>query len=237
MCFEFPFNLIRKSTMPFLTRKSWCVLKSWFTSGTGISVVFSSFQSCCHNFKTFGLKIIPLFVFITCDSTAVGIRTLGQAVCWGRRTHNSQFARKIFPLLYNNCFKHQLNIQSSFHCFCLWKVFFNSLMVVSVVTELKSALYMGNFSPRKLQGTGQLSNSKLRHLIGSYIFLLFINRSQFSNHFPEKFAFYFVLFAFCFVIFALCPLKKCSALRKSDSRNFFMYIINCKKVCQHAMVI
>ena len=73
MCFEFPFNLIRKSTMPFLTRKSWCVLKSWFTSGTGISVVFSSFQSCCHNFKTFGLKIIPLFVFITCDSTAVGI--------------------------------------------------------------------------------------------------------------------------------------------------------------------
>ena len=73
MCFEFPFNLICKSTMPFLTRKSWCVLKSWFTSGTGISVVFSSFQSCCHNFKTFGLKIIPLFVFITCESTAVGI--------------------------------------------------------------------------------------------------------------------------------------------------------------------
>ena len=72
MCFEFPFNLIHKSTMPFLTRKSWCVLKSWFTSGTGISVVFSSSQSCCHNFKTFGLKIIPLFVFITCDSTAVG---------------------------------------------------------------------------------------------------------------------------------------------------------------------
>ena len=102
MCFEFPFNLIRKSTMPFLTRKSWCVLKSWFTSGTGISVVFSSFQSCRHNFKTFGLKIIPLFVFITCESTAVGIEHSVKRFCWGRRTHNSQFARKIFPLLYNN---------------------------------------------------------------------------------------------------------------------------------------
>lgn len=188
--------------------------------------------------RLLGSKLSPcLFLLLVLWFYSCRHRTLGQAVCWGRRTHNSQFARKIFPLLYNNCFKHQLNIQSSFHCFCLWKVFFNSLMVVSVGTELKSALYIGNFSPRKLQGTGQLSNSKLRHLIGSYIFLLFINRSQFSNHFPEKFAFYLVLFAFCFVIFALCPLKKCNALRKSDSRNFFMYIINCKKVCQHATVI
>ena len=33
MRFEFPFNLIGKSTMPFLTDQSWCVLKSWYTGG------------------------------------------------------------------------------------------------------------------------------------------------------------------------------------------------------------
>ena len=29
--FEFPFNLIGKSTMAFLTGQSWCILKSWYT--------------------------------------------------------------------------------------------------------------------------------------------------------------------------------------------------------------
>ena len=32
--FEFPFNLIGKSTMAFLTGQSWRVLKSWSTGGT-----------------------------------------------------------------------------------------------------------------------------------------------------------------------------------------------------------
>ena len=31
--FEFPFILIGKSTMTFLTGQSWRVLKSWYTSG------------------------------------------------------------------------------------------------------------------------------------------------------------------------------------------------------------
>ena len=31
VCFEFPFNLIGKSTMAFLTGQSWRVLKSWYT--------------------------------------------------------------------------------------------------------------------------------------------------------------------------------------------------------------
>ena len=29
--FEFPLNLIGKSTMAFLTGQSWCILKSWYT--------------------------------------------------------------------------------------------------------------------------------------------------------------------------------------------------------------
>ena len=33
MLFEFPFNLIGKSTMAFLTDQSWRVPKSWYTSG------------------------------------------------------------------------------------------------------------------------------------------------------------------------------------------------------------
>jgi len=33
MRFEFPFNLIGKSTMTFLTGQSWRVLKSWYTVG------------------------------------------------------------------------------------------------------------------------------------------------------------------------------------------------------------
>ena len=35
MCFEFPFILIGKWTMPFLTGQSWRVLKSWCTGGGG----------------------------------------------------------------------------------------------------------------------------------------------------------------------------------------------------------
>ena len=31
--FEFPFILIGKSTMAFLTGQSWCVLKSWYAGG------------------------------------------------------------------------------------------------------------------------------------------------------------------------------------------------------------
>ena len=31
--FEFPFNLISKSTMAFLTGQSWRLLKSWYTGG------------------------------------------------------------------------------------------------------------------------------------------------------------------------------------------------------------
>ena len=31
--FEFPFNLIGKSTMAFLTGQSWRLLKSWYTGG------------------------------------------------------------------------------------------------------------------------------------------------------------------------------------------------------------
>ena len=33
MRFEFPFNLIGKSTMAFSTGQSWRVLKSWYTGG------------------------------------------------------------------------------------------------------------------------------------------------------------------------------------------------------------
>ena len=33
VCFEFPFNMIGKSTMAFLTGQSWCKLKSWYTGG------------------------------------------------------------------------------------------------------------------------------------------------------------------------------------------------------------
>ena len=33
VCFEFPFNMIGKSTMAFLTGQSWRVLKSWYTGG------------------------------------------------------------------------------------------------------------------------------------------------------------------------------------------------------------
>ena len=33
MRFEFPFNLIGKLTMAFLTVQSWRVLKSWYTGG------------------------------------------------------------------------------------------------------------------------------------------------------------------------------------------------------------
>ena len=33
MNFEFPFNLIGKLTMAFLTGQPWCVLKSWNTGG------------------------------------------------------------------------------------------------------------------------------------------------------------------------------------------------------------
>ena len=33
VCFEFPFNMIGKSTMAFLTSQSWCELKSWYTDG------------------------------------------------------------------------------------------------------------------------------------------------------------------------------------------------------------
>ena len=43
--------------------------------------VSNAFQSCCSNFETFWLIIVPLFVFITCKSTAVGIEALGQVVC------------------------------------------------------------------------------------------------------------------------------------------------------------
>ena len=31
---EFPFNQIGKPTMAFLTCQSWCVLQSWYTSGS-----------------------------------------------------------------------------------------------------------------------------------------------------------------------------------------------------------
>ena len=42
VCFEFPFILIGKSTMAFLTGQSLQLLKSWYTCGpgTGISVLF-----------------------------------------------------------------------------------------------------------------------------------------------------------------------------------------------------
>jgi len=42
MRFEFPFNLIGKSTVAFLTGQSWCALKSWFT-GWGLK---QRFQRC-----------------------------------------------------------------------------------------------------------------------------------------------------------------------------------------------
>ena len=35
MRFEFPFNLIGKSTMAFLSGQSWRVLKFWYTGGEG----------------------------------------------------------------------------------------------------------------------------------------------------------------------------------------------------------
>ena len=34
MCFKFPFNLVGKSTMAFLTDQSWHVRKSWYTFGS-----------------------------------------------------------------------------------------------------------------------------------------------------------------------------------------------------------
>ena len=42
MSFKFPFNLIGKSTMAFLTGQSWHVLKSWYTGGG----VEQGFQHC-----------------------------------------------------------------------------------------------------------------------------------------------------------------------------------------------
>lgn len=100
---------------------------------------------------------------------------LGSAVSWGQQASNSQFARKILPLSHT-CFKHdkhQLRTRSYFTV-CFREYFFNSSIVFSLATELKSALYASNFSTR------QLPAWRLQHPIGSNVFLLFIIQSQFS---------------------------------------------------------
>ena len=49
------------------------------------------------------------------------------------------------------------------------------------IWTLISALHTGSFSTCKLQGTGQLPTSRLWHLIGSYILLLFVSQSHFFS--------------------------------------------------------
>ena len=99
----------------------------------------------------------------------LGVEALGRAVCWGRIAHNSKFARKILPLL-QNCFKHQLNIRSSLQCFRFWKFYFFPILQWYIFCRDRT----------KISFVGRQFFKASASFIGSYIFLLFINQSQFS---------------------------------------------------------
>ena len=62
VCFEFPFNLIDKSTMAFLTGQSWWVLKSWYTVG----VSEQGFWCCFVDVTNQGLITSALQATSTC---------------------------------------------------------------------------------------------------------------------------------------------------------------------------
>ena len=49
--FQFPFNLIRKLTMAFLTGQSWAVVKSWYTGGGPEQRFRRSFADGLNHFR------------------------------------------------------------------------------------------------------------------------------------------------------------------------------------------
>ena len=127
----------------------------------------------CHKFQTILGSKQPTCLFLLLMSLRV--EGLDQAVCWGRHARNSQFSLKILPLS-----TIASNIKSMYGPLYNVLVWFLFLIVLQyfVVTELNFALYPSYFSTRKLHVTCLASHgvtSRLWHLIGADIFLLFIS--------------------------------------------------------------